>query len=83
MVPFLHKDLGSCLHSLLALFVKREVLSAADTSAKLVKIDLSPLSLCSCKEIDIGFAAKTELLNSKVSHHAKAPFLSATSSEII
>ena len=91
MVPFLHKDLSSCLYSLLARFIKREVLSAADTSAKMMKIDLKlSENLCSYKEIDIGVAASAQLLSSKVSDRARLEFrmecrqfLSAMCSKII
>jgi len=31
MVPFLYNDLGNCLSCLLKLFIKKEVVSAADT----------------------------------------------------
>ncbi|KAH8032413.1 hypothetical protein HPB51_024605 [Rhipicephalus microplus] len=62
MVPFLSTALHSILRSLLARIVKKEVLVAADTPAKLLKIDLEKLENCiPLPTFDIGFAAKKEL----------------------
>ena len=41
MLPFMYSDLGSCVRSLTNRFVKREVLSAADTVVKLSKVDVT------------------------------------------
>ncbi|XP_075735012.1 uncharacterized protein LOC142776049 [Rhipicephalus microplus] len=62
MVPFLSAALESILHSLLSRIVKREVLDAADTIAKLMKIDLSlPENAVNVAAFDVGFLAKNEL----------------------
>lgn len=62
MVPFLSTALHNILRSLLARIVKKEVLVAADTPAKLLKIDLEKLENCiPVPTFDIGFAAKNEL----------------------
>ncbi|KAH8033686.1 hypothetical protein HPB51_015308 [Rhipicephalus microplus] len=66
MVPFLSAALESILHSLLSRIVKREVLDAADTIAKLMKIDLSlPENAVNVAAFDVGFLAKNELRKNK------------------
>ncbi|KAH8022062.1 hypothetical protein HPB51_021514 [Rhipicephalus microplus] len=50
MVPFLSAALESILRSLLSRIVKREVLNAADTIAKLMKIDLSIPENAACAQ---------------------------------
>ncbi|KAH7977252.1 hypothetical protein HPB49_000157 [Dermacentor silvarum] len=60
MVPFLSAALESILRSLLSRIVKREVLDAADTIAKLMKID-SKSSCC-----DSGFQLELRSCSAKV-----------------
>lgn len=61
MVPFLSTALHNIL-PLLARIVKKEILDAADTPAKLLKVDLEKLENCiPVPAFDIGFAAKNEL----------------------
>ena len=68
MVPFLYQDLGTCLRTLMMRFVKKDALKAADTVAKLCKIDVKDKQMqCTYKEVDIGVAAKAELRHCKVS----------------
>ncbi len=74
MMAFLHDDVAELLRSLLRRFVKASVLAAADTSAKLVKIDLSKKMLLGYKEVDVGVAAVKFLANSKTSDLEKMGF---------
>lgn len=91
MVPFLYHDLGNCLRSLLTRFIKKEVLAAADSSSKLMKIKVdSDENWCVYKEVDLGVAAKTELAQCKISDREKLQFrmecikfLSAMSAKIV
>lgn len=62
MVPFLSSALHNILRSLLARIVKKDILDAADTPSKLLKVDLEKLENCvPVPAFDIGFAAKNEL----------------------
>ncbi|KAH6935107.1 hypothetical protein HPB50_003423 [Hyalomma asiaticum] len=66
MVPFLSAALESILRSLLSRIVKREVLDAADTIAKLMKTDVSiPENAVNVAAFDLGFSTKNELRKNK------------------
>ncbi|KAH6933564.1 hypothetical protein HPB50_016336 [Hyalomma asiaticum] len=66
MIPFLSAALESILRSLLSRIVKREVLDAADTIAKLMKIDVSiPENAVNVAAFDLGFSTKNELRKNK------------------
>jgi len=75
MVPFMYSDLGSCVRTLMTRFVKKAVLSAADTVVKLSKVDVtSKENLCSYKDVDIGVAAKAEMRHIKASDREHMQF---------
>ena len=75
MMPFLHDDLAELLRCLLRRFVKQPVLKNADTSSKLIKIDLANKdTLVSSKDVDIGVAAVKALASSKISDLSKMQF---------
>ncbi|CAN7981355.1 unnamed protein product [Ixodes pacificus] len=62
MLPFLAPALDCLLRSLLARVVKKDILQAANTSSKLLRIDLEkPDNFVAAAAFDIGFAAKNEL----------------------
>ncbi|CAN7984064.1 unnamed protein product [Ixodes hexagonus] len=62
MVPFLSTALDNVLRSLLARILKKEILSAADTPSKLLKVDLQkPENCIAVAAFDVGCAAKNEL----------------------
>jgi hypothetical protein len=69
---YMYDDLGNVMRSLMTRFIKRSQLDNAKQIYDLVKIDISA-SKCTYKEVDIGFAAKKELLNCRgVSDSQKA-----------
>jgi len=58
MAPFLYDDIGQLLRTLMGLFVKKSVLKEADTTAKLLKLDVSSSDVrCNYKEVDVGVAS--------------------------
>ncbi|CAN7981862.1 unnamed protein product [Ixodes pacificus] len=62
MLPFLAPALDRLLRSLLARVIKKDILQAANTSSKLLRIDLEkPDNFVAAAAFDIGFAAKNEL----------------------
>ncbi|XP_075556329.1 uncharacterized protein LOC142588454 [Dermacentor variabilis] len=62
MVPFLAAALEAVLRSLMGRIIKQEILRAADTPFKLLKIDLEkPENIVFVNAFDVGFAAKSEL----------------------
>lgn len=67
MLPFLNNELKILLKSLLSSFVKEDVLKEANSSFKLVKIDLKIENLKTAKNIDLGIATELALsiLNEK------------------
>jgi len=63
MVPFLGDELHSILRSLMARFIKDDLLKEADTALKLLKINCEDVkNQKECKKVDIGFAASATLL---------------------
>jgi len=75
MMAFMHDDVAHVLHCLLQRFVKKSILQDADTSSKLIKIDLaSKATIMSYKDVDIGVGAVKWLATSKSSDLAKMEF---------
>ena len=68
MIPFLHDDAANLLRCLLQRFVKSSFMKDADTSYKLIKLDLtSKDTLMTYKDVDIGVGAVKCLASSKTS----------------
>ena len=62
LLPFLHDELERLVRGFLKRFVKRNVLDEANTSFKLVQIDLTkPENLKTAANVDIGIAASDSL----------------------
>jgi len=75
MMAFMHDDVAHMLRCLLQRFVKKSILQDADTSNKLIKVDLaSKDTLMSYKDVDIGVGAVKWLATSKSSDLAKMEF---------
>lgn len=75
-VPFLHESLNSLLRSTVLRFVKKSILENATTSAKLCQIDVSVGSdaLMPFSNIDVGFATRKALKESKAYDKLKSEF---------
>ena len=70
MVPFLEKSLVDVFQPLVKMVVKPEVLKEADTSLKLVNLDLSKSSnLAPCKLIKLPTATKALLSSTSFTNH--------------
>lgn len=75
MAPFLYDDIAQLLRSVMTRFVKKSLMQAADTVAKLVKIDVSAKdNRCNYKEVDIGVAATKALLQKGISDSDRMAF---------
>lgn len=62
MLPFLGTALENLLRSLMNRIVKKEVMVAADSLLKLIKIDMDqPVNIVATPKIDFGFAMKNVL----------------------
>jgi hypothetical protein len=75
MMPFLHDDMAQLLRTLLQRFIKQSVMKDADSSYKLIKIDLASKDVVvTYKDVDIGVGAVKALATSKVSDLVKMQF---------
>ena len=64
LIPFLHRDLMGLLRSLLTLIIKKDIVDAAKTGAKVKSIDLyNKDNLVKLSHVDIGFAAEHTVKN--------------------
>lgn len=62
MVVCLGSDLSNLIRALMRRFVKDDILTAASTDEKLVKIDIDDKkNHKACKQIDVGFSTEKEL----------------------
>ena len=73
MVPFLYQELEKLLQKLMQRFIKQSALQEANTTKKLMRLDLGE-NKCNYKEVDIGVAATSALTKSKVNELAKMEF---------
>ncbi|XP_049522642.1 uncharacterized protein LOC125945108 [Dermacentor silvarum] len=62
MLPFLGTALENLLRSLMSRIVRKEVMMAADSPLKLIKVDMDqPANVVATPKIDLGFATKNAL----------------------
>ena len=73
MVSFLYQELEKLLRKLMQRFIKQSALQEANTTKKLMRLDLGE-SKCNYKEVDIGVTATSALTKSKVRELAKMEF---------
>ena len=73
-VPFLYQELEKLLRKLMQKFIKQSALQEANTTKKLMRLDLGE-NKRNYKEVDIGVAAMSALTKSKVSELAKIKFI--------
>src|SRR5688572_180327 len=91
MTPYLYDDITHLLRSVMTRFVKKSLMQEADTTAKLVKIDVSAKdNRCNYKEVDIGVAATKSILQKGISDSERMAFrmqciefLAATTAKIV
>lgn len=75
MVPFLYEEMYMILHNLMKRFVKNDVIEKHNSASKLMKIDIECMSnILSISDVNIGFAAKRSLQESKASDALKLNF---------
>jgi hypothetical protein len=75
MAPFLYEDIADLLRGLMKRFVKKSIMDDADSSAKLIKIDLSKKETRgTSKEVDVGVGATAALAALKLSDSEKMGF---------
>lgn len=75
MAPFLYEEMYMILQSLMKRFVKSEIINQHNSALKLMKIDVELMSnILSTTDLNIGFAAKRSLQESKASDTLKLNF---------
>lgn len=75
MAPFLYEEMHLMLHSLMKRFIKNCVIEKSSSAMKLMKVDVTQAcNLLSINEVNIGFAARRSLKESKVPDTVKSNF---------